>query len=230
MRNVEHINIAIDGPAGAGKSTVAKRIADRLGIRYLDTGAMYRALALGVLRAGVDTGDEAAVSAMLPGLDIRVTYDARGQRVLLNGDDVTAGLRTPEITMAASAVGKLPCVRHKLVELQQAAARSYSMVMDGRDITTVVLPDTPYKFFVTASPEVRAERRLLEMRQKGDDSAAYADVLRDIRRRDEQDSTRECMPLRVADDAVVVDTSALSVDTVVEGMLRSIEQKRSCRE
>ncbi len=223
---MERRSIAIDGPAGAGKSTVAKAIAERLGMRYLDTGAMYRAVALSLLSAGIELTDEPAIAAALPGTDIVVRYDARGQRVLYNGEDVTDALRTPEISSGASLVGKLPCVREKLVKLQQAVARENDVVMDGRDITTVVLPNTPYKFYVTANASERARRRLAEMRQKGDAAATFEAVLADIEKRDLQDATRECMPLRIADDTVVVDTSEMDADAALDFILGAIDKKR----
>lgn len=222
----ERIAIAIDGPAGAGKSTIAKGVAARLGIRYLDTGAMYRAMALFAKRSGVDAADGAALERLLPGADIRVAFSDQGQRVLLLGEDVTGLLRTPEISMGASKVGVHPCVRIKLTQLQRAVAQAYSVVMEGRDITTNVLPDTPYKFFVTASPEERAKRRLLELAQKGEQMETYESVLADIQKRDHDDSARAFMPLRVAEDAVVIDTTDLSVDAALDRMIALIEEKR----
>ena len=223
----EHICIAIDGPAGAGKSTVAKGIAKKLGIRHLDTGAMYRAMALYAMRCGADPADEAAMTALLPQADIRVTFTKEGQRVLLSGEDVTGEIRTPEISMGASLVGVHPCVRIKLSELQRQVAREYSVVMDGRDITTNVLPDTPYKFFVTASPQERARRRLHELRERGDTQTAFDTVLSDIVARDEVDSTRAFMPLTVARDAIIVDTTNMSASEATEAMFAHINRIRS---
>lgn len=223
----EHLNIAIDGPSGAGKSTLAKAVAKTLGIRYLDTGSMYRAMALFAIRRGVSVGDEDALSAILKDADIRVCYDARGQRVLLCGEDVTDVLRTQELAMGASTVSKHPCVRQKLAELQREVGRSYDVVMDGRDITTNVLPHTKHKFFVTASPEVRAQRRLLELRAKGNGSEAYEDVLADIKARDHQDSTRAYMPLRKTEDSMLIDTTDLTVEEALKTILNAISEKGS---
>ncbi len=219
-----HLNIAIDGPAGAGKSTAAKGLAARLGIRYLDTGAMYRAMAVACVRAGTDTLDAEAVREQLGKTDIAVRFTDEGQRVLLNGEDVTGLLRTPEISMGASNVSRHPAVRDRLVELQRKVAEEYEVVMDGRDITTNVLPDCPNKFFVTASPEERARRRLLELQGKGDTSETFESVLRDIRERDHNDSTRSYMPLRVADDAVVVDTTGMTREEVLDFMEARIQR------
>ena len=223
----EHICIAIDGPAGAGKSTVARGIAKKLGIRHLDTGAMYRAMALYALKNGADPADGAAMERLLPDADIRVTFTKEGQRVLLSGEDVTGEIRTPEISMGASRVGVHPCVRIKLTKLQQAVAREYSVVMDGRDITTNVLPDTPYKFFVTASPQERARRRLNELREKGDSKTTLEEVLADIVRRDEVDSSRAYMPLTVAHDAIIVDTTNMSAADAIEALYTHIGRIRS---
>lgn len=222
----DRISIAIDGPAGAGKSTVAKGIAQRLGIQHLDTGAMYRAMALLAQRSGVDADDGAGLSRLLNQADICVEFHDGAQRVLLDGEDVTALLRTPEISMGASKVGVHPCVRVKLTELQRQVARTYSVVMDGRDITTNVLPDTPYKFFITASPEERARRRLNELAQKGGGSETYESVLADILVRDHNDSTRAFMPLRIADDAVVVDTTRMSIAEALDFVTARIEEMR----
>ena len=223
----EHICIAIDGPAGAGKSTVAKGIAKKLGIRHLDTGAMYRAMALYALRNGADPADGAAMERLLPGADIRVAFTKEGQRVLLSGEDVTGEIRTPEISMGASKVGVHPSVRIKLTELQRQVAREYSIVMDGRDITTNVLPETPYKFFVTASPQERAHRRLNELRERGDSETTLEEVLSDLVRRDEVDSSRAYMPLTVAHDAIIVDTTHMSAADAIDALYAHIGRIRS---
>ena len=221
----EHLNIAIDGPSGAGKSTLAKAVAQKLNIRYLDTGAMYRAMALFAMRRGVSVTDETGLKTILPDADIRVTYDERGQRVLLLGEDVTDRLRTQELSMGASTVSAHPCVREKLAELQREVGRNFDVVMDGRDITTNVLPHTKYKFYVTASAEVRAERRYNELRARGDQSQTYEQVLAELKLRDHNDSTRPYMPLRQAEDAMRIDTSELSVDQALELLLSTIRQK-----
>lgn len=220
----QRLNIAIDGPAGAGKSTVARRVAERLHIRYLDTGAMYRAMALYAMRCGVPVGDEAAVERVLRDADIRVRYTEDGQRVLLFGEDVTDGLRTPELSMAASDVSAHRAVRVKLTELQREVARENDVVMDGRDIGTNVLPDTPYKFYLTASVEERARRRLLELAARGAAAGTLADVAREIEQRDYNDSHRAYMPLRQAEDALYIDSTGMTVEEVTETILRRVRE------
>ncbi|MEA4913044.1 MAG: (d)CMP kinase [Christensenella sp.] len=222
----ERINIAIDGPSGAGKSTLAKAVASALHIRYLDTGSMYRAMALFTMRRGVSVSDEAGLKVILDDADIRVIYDERGQRVLLGEEDVTDGLRTQELAMGASTVSAHPCVRQKLAELQREVGRNYDVVMDGRDITTNVLPHTKHKFFVTARPEVRAERRLKELRSRGNTQETFDQVLADIKLRDHNDSTRTYMPLRQTEDAVLIDTSDMTIDEALTLLLRSIADQR----
>ncbi len=222
----ERLRIAIDGPAGAGKSTVAKAIAKRLGIRYLDTGAMYRAMALYAEQMGVAPTDGDAMAGIVDGADITVRFDEMGQKVFLNGEDVTDRLRTSALAMGASAVGVHPCVRKKLAALQRKVGDDYAVVMDGRDITTNVLPDTKYKFYVTASPEVRAARRLNELRERGDTTATMEAVLADILRRDHNDSTRAYMPLTVAPDALLIDTSELSIAEATEAVIRAVNDRR----
>ena len=223
----EHLNIAIDGPSGAGKSTLAKAVAAKLNIRYLDTGAMYRAMALFAMRRGISAYDEAGLKTIVDDADIRVAYDARGQRVLLDQEDVTDQLRTPELSMGASAVSAHPCVREKLASLQREVGRNYDVVMDGRDITTNVLPHTKHKFFVTATPEVRAQRRLRELRARGNTSETYEHVLAELITRDHNDSTRAYMPLRRAEDAMLVDTSDMTVDEALNVILGAIRQKEA---
>ncbi len=220
----QRLNIAIDGPAGAGKSTVARRVAERLHIRYLDTGAMYRAMALYAMRCGVPVGDEAAVERVLRDADIRVRYTEDGQRVLLSGEDVTDGLRTPELSMAASDVSAHRAVRVKLTELQRQVARENDVVMDGRDIGTNVLPDTPYKFYLTASVQERARRRLLELAARGAAAGTLADVAREIEQRDYNDSHRAYMPLRQAEDALYIDSTGMTVEEVTETILRRVRE------
>ena len=220
----QRLNIAIDGPAGAGKSTVARRVAERLHIRYLDTGAMYRAVTLYAMRCGVPVGDEAAVERVLRDADIRVRYTEDGQRVLLSGEDVTGGLRKPELSMAASDVSAHRAVRVKLTELQREVARENDVVMDGRDIGTNVLPDTPYKFYLTASVEERARRRLLELAARGAAAGTLADVAREIEQRDYNDSHRAYMPLRQAEDALYIDSTGMTVEEVTETILRRVRE------
>ena len=222
---MSRLNIAIDGPAGAGKSTVAKRIAKELNIHYLDTGAMYRAMGLFVLRHGVDPRDEEGLHVLMPQADITVRYLEDGtQRVFIGSEDVTDQIRTPEISMAASTVSAFPPVRDQLSALQRQVGVDYDVVMDGRDITTNVLPHTKHKFFVTASPEVRAQRRCKELLEKGE-STDFDAVLADIIRRDHQDTTRDYMPLRQAEDAMLVDTSEMTIAEVTKVMIDAILEK-----
>lgn len=224
---MQRINIAIDGPAGAGKSTVAKAVAKRLGIRYLDTGATYRAMALYAMRRGVSVTDEAAVERILKDADIVVRYTDAGQRVLLFGEDVTGLLRAPEMSMAASDVSAHPAVRIRLSELQRQVAREYDVVMDGRDIGTNVLVDTPHKFFLTASVRERAKRRRLELERRGAAVGSLEEIEREIDQRDYNDSHRAFMPLRQAEDAWLIDSTNLTVDEVTEEILRHMEEGRT---
>ena len=210
--------VAIDGPAGAGKSTIAKRLAGRIGADYIDTGAMYRAVALKLLRTGTDYQDPEALQAMLDGMDV----DFSEGRTLLDGEDVSGLIRTPEISALASPSSGVPAIRYKLTALQQAMGRRKSIVMDGRDIGTVVFPDADFKFFLTASPEERARRRTEEMRAKGEE-ADFETIKADIIQRDYQDSHREFRPLRKAEDAVEIDSTDMSIDSVVETMMAFIE-------
>lgn len=209
------LHIAIDGPSGAGKSTIAKALATQLGCIYLDTGAMYRTVGLMARRAGIDTHDDAALADMLKNADIQVKLTEEGQRMLLNGEDVEGLIRTPEVSMAASDVAVCPSVRRLLVRKQQEIAAQNDVVMDGRDIGTRVLPDAQYKFFLTASPEVRAMRRFDELRDRGQ-AVTYDSVLEDVKRRDEQDTTRKESPLTIAPDATEVSTDDLNADEVVQ--------------
>ena len=218
------INIAIDGPAGAGKSTVAKRIAEIMHLTYVDTGAMYRALGLKAVRNGIDPGDAEAVAPMLPDTTVTFIKINGEQHVVLDGEDVNELIRTEEISHAASVISTLPEVRQKLVDLQREIARSTDTVMDGRDIGTVVLPNTPYKFYVTASAEVRAKRRFIEYQQKGIlGDMTYEDVLNEVKTRDERDMNREFSPLRPAENAVIIDTSEMSIDEAVDAVIEDID-------
>ena len=204
--------VAIDGPSGAGKSTLARAAAERLGILYVDTGAIYRTIGLYVQRRGIDPRDTAAVLAALPDIRIGMDHDADGmQRMLLNGEDVTADIRLPEISMYASAVSAIQGVRDFLMEMQRSLARECSVIMDGRDIGTVVLPDADVKIFLYADVEVRAKRRELELRQRGTPKP-YEEVLREMEERDYNDTHRAAAPLRAADDAIMVDTSSMDFD------------------
>ena len=200
--------IAIDGPSGAGKSSLARRCAAAFDFIYVDTGAIYRTVGLAALRRGIDRRDEEAVKALLPKLSIEMRYNEAGeQRMYLNGEDVSSEIRLPEVSICASDVSALPAVRAFLLEMQRDLARKHSVIMDGRDIGTVVLPEAELKIFLTASAEARAERRVKQLEEKGL-TCDYEEVLRDIRYRDEQDSHRAAAPLKAAEDAVLVDTTA----------------------
>ena len=216
--------IALDGPAGAGKSTIAKIIAKRLGLPYLDTGAMYRAMALCAIREGVSLTDAEKVDELLGRTDIRVVYEADGQHVLVNGEDVTGRLREEEIGKGASLISKLRCVRDKLAGMQRDIAHETHAVLDGREIGTFVIPETPYKFYITATAEERALRRVRQLEEKGEKSD-YELILKDIIARDYQDSHRDYAPLRQAEDAVLIDTTHMTIDEAVEAVLRALEAK-----
>ncbi len=220
-----HYAVAIDGPSGAGKSTIARAAAKRFGFIYVDTGAIYRTVGLAAYRAGADRRSESAVSALLPQLEIAMRYNSAGeQHMYLNGEDVSALIREPEISICASDVAALPAVRAFLLELQRRMARENSVIMDGRDIGTVVLPDAEVKIFLTASAEARARRRLLELEQKGM-RQSFDEVLRDIEYRDEQDSHRTAAPLKKAEDAIAVDTSELNFEESLERVAEIIGQR-----
>jgi cytidylate kinase len=218
------ISIAIDGPSGAGKSTLARRLAKEMGYVYVDTGAMFRAVGLYAVRAGKDPKDAAAVAALLPEISLRLASLDGAQHIYLNGEDVSEEIRREDMGMAASAVAVHPAVRSFLLEQQRALARTQNILMDGRDIGTVVLPDATVKIFLTASPEARAGRRLRELQEKGQ-PADYETVLADIRRRDDQDSHRAAAPLRQAADAVLLDTSALDFEQSLAAMRRIITER-----
>lgn len=218
-------SVAIDGPAGAGKSTLAQRLAKELGYLYVDTGAIYRTVALAVLRAGLDPSDEAGVSALLGGLDLKMAYGGDGeQRMYLAGEDVSAAIREHRVSGAASKVSAIPAVRAFLLDFQRKQAREHDVVMDGRDIGTVVLPEADVKIFLTAAPEARAKRRLLELEQRGQE-ADFETVLRDIRDRDWQDEHRSIAPLKRAEDAVLLDTTNLNLEQSLEALLVLVKEK-----
>ena len=198
--------VAIDGPAGAGKSSIARSLAKEMGYVYVDTGALYRAIGLYMLEGGIDVNNTAAVQGMLAGLKVELRFKDGEQRVFVNDRDVTGEIRTEAVSMAASAVSAIPCVRDFLLETQREIARSNNVIMDGRDIATVVLPDADVKIFLTASPEERAQRRYQELISKGI-SADYDAVLADLKERDYNDSHRDFRPLKPADDAIFVDTT-----------------------
>lgn len=216
------MNIAIDGPVGAGKSSIADQVAERLHILHLDTGAMYRAFALYALRSGVDMDSEAALSALAEQVDVQVKYEAGAQRTLLFGEDVSELIRTGEVSLAASAVSKWPAVRARMVRAQQEMARKADMLIDGRDIGTVVLKDSPCKIYLTADAEERARRRHVQQMEKGD-TTPYEQVLRELNARDEQDMNRKTTPLRRAEDAVLVDSTHMTQEETVEAIINIVE-------
>ena len=220
-----HYTIAIDGPSGAGKSTLARRAAKEFGFLYVDTGAIYRTLGLAAHRRGIDCHDEAAVSAILPELDIHMAYNDAGEQCMyLDGEDVSAAIRAPEISICASDVSSLPAVRAFLLDMQRKTARESSVIMDGRDIGTVVLPKAELKIYLTASAEARAERRFKELQAKGVETDFDA-VLKDIEYRDYQDTHREIAPLRRAEDAVLLDTSSIGLEESCERLYATIREK-----
>ena len=219
------INIAIDGPSGAGKSTIARKAAAVLGFVYIDTGALYRTVGLAAMRAGAGTSDAEAVEAVLASKpDIRLRYVDGEQRMFLNGEDVSLAIRTPEASMAASAVSAIPAVRAYLFDLQKQLARENNCIMDGRDIGTVVLPDAQIKIFLTATPEARAERRALELEEKGM-PCDFEQVLADINQRDYNDTHREIAPLKQAEDAIVLDTSGNELQQSIDLVLETIKAR-----
>ena len=209
--------IAIDGPAGAGKSTISKKVAATLGFVYIDTGAMYRAVGLKAVRCGIDTNDEEAVISILPTLDIDIRHEGVEQHIYLDGENVSDKIRTPEISMAASNVSRIPQVRLAMVDMQRALAGKRDVVMDGRDIASYVLPDAEIKIFLTASADARAKRRYDELVAKGE-KVEYEDVKNEMILRDKNDSTREFAPLKIADDAQVIDTSSLTLEESINAV------------
>ena len=222
---MKHISIAIDGPSGAGKSTLAKEIAARLGYLYVDTGAIYRTIAYSVLTREIDPADEAAVTAALPQVQIRMSYEGDGlQHMYLNGLDVTSEIRLPEVSRYASLVSAYPNVRAFLLEMQRQLARENSVIMDGRDIGTVVLPDADVKIFLTASSEARARRRWKELEQRGTPQP-YETVLADIQTRDYHVMNRPIAPLRQAEDAVLLDTTEKNFQESMTAILNLVKEK-----
>ena len=222
--DIKMISVAIDGPAGAGKSTLARRLAADFGYIYVDTGAMFRTIGLYALRAGKEPKDNEAVDALLPNITLEFAFIEGEQHIYLNGEDVSTAIRTEEVGMAASAVGANPAVRAFLLEMQRDMAKTQNILMDGRDIGTVVLPNATVKIFLTASPEARATRRWKEYQQKGIDTP-YEDVLADVKQRDYQDTHRAAAPLKQADDAVLLDTSELNFEQSFEAMKKIITEK-----
>ena len=222
--NEHPITIAIDGPVGVGKSCIAALVAKRLGILYLDTGAMYRAVGLYMLRNGVDPHDAINVAKRAPLVHVDVRYEDGEQRVLLGGEDVSEAIRNNEVSMAASAVSAVAVVRHLMVSRQQEIARARSLVMDGRDIGTCVLPEATLKVYLTADAEERARRRCQQLAQKGVD-VPLEQVLSELKARDHADMTRVVSPLRQADDAVLIDSTSLTVEQVVDRILALLDEK-----
>lgn len=219
------MNIAIDGPAGAGKSTIAKRLAKKLGFIYVDTGAMYRAMAYYFLQHNIDAKDENAIAAACPDVDVTITYENGEQQVLLNGENVNGVIRNEEVGNMASSTSVYPVVRKKLVELQRQLAKSADVIMDGRDIGTCVLPDAQVKIYLTASSATRAKRRYGELTEKGV-SCDLAEIEKDIIDRDYRDMHRETSPLRQAEDAVLVDSSEMNIDEVVDAIYQVYSEAR----
>lgn len=218
------INIAIDGPAGAGKSTIARAAANKLGFIYVDTGALYRSIGLYCLEKGIETTDETSVSDVLSDINVELRYIDNIQKVLLNGKDVSEDIRKPECSMAASNVSAIPKVRAFLLDLQQKMAKENNVIMDGRDIGTVILPNAEVKIFLTASPEERANRRYKELVEKGN-NPDYNELLAEINQRDYNDMHRKTAPLKQADDAILFDTTTLDKESVVEELLSIISSK-----
>ena len=219
------MNIAIDGPAGAGKSTIAKRLAKKLGFIYVDTGAMYRAMAYYFLQHNIDAKDENAIAAACPDVDVTITYENGEQQVLLNGENVNGVIRNEEVGNMASSTSVYPVVRKKLVELQRQLAKSADVIMDGRDIGTCVLPDAQVKIYLTASSATRAKRRYDELTEKGV-SCDLAEIEKDIIDHDYRDMHRETSPLRQAEDAVLVDSSEMNIDEVVDAIYQVYSEAR----
>lgn len=218
-------NIAIDGPAGAGKSTIAKKIAKKLGFIYVDTGAMYRAIGLYLLGKGVNYEDEQQIGRAIQDIQIAISYRDGEQQVMLNGENVSAKIRTEEVGNMASKTSKYPVVREKLLELQRSLASSADVLMDGRDIGTCILPNADLKIFLTADAGVRAKRRYLELTEKGI-SCNIEDIEKDIIERDRRDTTRAIAPLKKAEDAVEVDTSHMTIDEVVDTIVSMVVSRR----
>lgn len=222
---MSHKSIAIDGPAGAGKSTLARRLAEKLGFLYVDTGAIYRTVALAVLRAGADPADPGQVVPLLEGMNIQMGYGEDGvQRMCLGKEDVSQAIREHRVSGAASKAAAIPEVRSFLLDYQRGLTRVHDIVMDGRDIGTVVLPGADVKIFLTASPEARAKRRLLELEQRGQE-ADFDTILRDIKERDWQDEHRSVAPLKRAEDAALLDTTQLNLEQSLEALLSLVKEK-----
>ncbi len=215
--------IALDGPSGSGKSTIAKRLSSKLNILYLDTGAMYRATALKALSLGIDTFDEKGVSTFIDNINLEIKYVDGAQRTFLDNEDVSEKIREPHVSMAASNISSLKCVRLKMVDMQRKIASKMSCVLDGRDIGSYVLPDADFKFYITASSDVRADRRYKELRLKGH-NVDFNELKAEIEQRDYNDKTRDFSPLVKAEDAIEIDTSFMTIDQVINKVLLFIEK------
>lgn len=223
----KHMTVAIDGPAGAGKSTIAKRAASELGFIYVDTGAMYRGMAWDMLNKGIPVEDEEAVSAEAETVSISIRYENGTQSVFVNEQNVDGMIRTPEVSAASSVVSAYPKVRSCLLNLQRKLAQDSSCLMDGRDIGTVVLPDADVKIFLTASPEIRGKRRYDELRAKGNTSVTLEEIIEDVKQRDWNDSHRKTAPLKQAEDAVLLDSSDLSIEEVTDRIVALVKKKEN---
>lgn len=223
------IRIAIDGPSGAGKSTLAQAAAAALGCIYVDTGAIYRTIGLHIWKCGADPANTAAVAAELPRLQVELRYENGQQRMFLNGRDVTEEIRLPEVSQYTSSVSAIPAVRSYLLEMQRELARTHSVVMDGRDIGTVVLPDAEVKIFLTASAQARAHRRMLELEHRGTPQP-YEEVLREIEERDWRDTHRSAAPLQQAADAVLLDTTTLNFQESLDALLKIVQERGNAHE
>lgn len=215
-------SIALDGPSGSGKSTLAKFISNKLNVLYLDTGAMYRACAVKAIKLGIDTFDEKGVETFINDIDLVIKYQDGAQRTFLDGEDVSEKIREPHVSMAASNISSLKCVRLKMVDMQRKIAGDMSCVLDGRDIGSYVLPNADYKFYITASVEVRAQRRFLELTAKGH-TVDFEELKKEIEQRDFNDKNRDFAPLRQAEDAILIDTSDLTIDQVIDKVLSYIK-------
>ncbi len=222
---MEHFQIAIDGPSGSGKSTLARSVASALGILYLDTGAMYRACGLKALDLGIDPKDEPRICLMLEDLRLDILFENKSQRVILDGEDVTDRIRLPGVSVAASDISSLRPVRERMVRMQREIAGKRNVVLDGRDIGSYVLPEAPFKFFLTADSEERARRRLEEMAVRGVTGLTYEEVLADIKYRDHQDSTRSFAPLVKTPDAVVIDTTYNTAEETLQKLLSYLPEE-----
>lgn len=216
------IKIALDGPSGSGKSTIAKALSEKLKILYLDTGAMYRAVALKAIKCGVDPFDEEGVKTFIDDIDLKIKYENGSQRTFLDGEDVSGKIREPHVSMAASNISSLKCVRLKMVEMQRKIASEISCVLDGRDIGSYVLPNADYKFFITASADVRAKRRFDELSAKGH-KVDFEELKKEIIQRDYNDSNREFSPLVKSKDCIEIDTSSMTIEQVLDAVMSYIK-------